>query len=631
MTHHVEGNTMSDAAEVMRRADGWTIPKLLRRNATEFAELPALTDGIARDALTFSWSRLRAETAAFTHGLADLGLNSGDRMLIMMTKRPEHWVADLAAVHLGVLSCSTYDTLSPDQIRFVARHSAAPVIIAEGKDALSRLLPVIDNLPALRKVIVVDEADMPTGDARFVSYEDVWERGAAQRERKAAEFEAMTDAIRPEQPLCMIYTSGTTGDPKGVVLSHFNAIYQSAMFDFTTPLTPHPRTVAYLPMAHIAERMLGIYLPTYLGGHVTICADPTQLLPTLQAVRPQGLFGVPRVWEKMAAALQANLAMAPADKRAALDGARELALTVYRTKAAAQEVPVDLAAKFEQVDAVALKPIRALLGLDESQRNSSGAAPIPVAVLEYLASLGLMVTELWGLSETTGGVTFSRDDAFSPGTVGIAGPGVEVRIAEDGEILVRGPMVFLGYLQEDGTIKPDTDTEGWLATGDIGSLDDRGLLTITDRKKELIITSGGKNIAPSKVEGLLRAHPLVSQAVCIGDRRPFLTALLVLDEEAAPAWATARGLEGDYAALTAHPDIRAELAAAVDEANAKLSRVEQIKYFHVIGQPWTAESGELTPTLKLRRRVIVERYAADIDRLYEPDAERIEHAVSPAG
>lgn len=609
---------MSAGDDVLRQAAGLTITTLLRRNATEFGELPALTDGIGPNALTFSWARLRAEIAAFTHGLAELGLAASDRMLIMMSKRPEHWVVDLAATHLGAIPCTTYDTLSPEQIRFVARHSAAPVIVAERQDQLARLRPVLDDLPALRRVIVLDEDALPAGDDRFVSYEEVWERGAAKRERLAAEFERLTDAVTPEQPLCMIYTSGTTGDPKGVVLTHHNAVFQATMFNHVTPAAvAHPRSVAYLPLAHIAERMLGIYLPICLAGHITVCAEVTQLLPTLLAVRPHGLFGVPRVWEKMAAALQGTLAALPEAQRAVITEARELALRVYRLRSSRTPIPDDLAERFEKLDAAVLRPIRAKLGLDESLRNSSGAAPIPVAVLEFLASLGLVVTEVWGLSETTGAATLSTDDAFAPGTVGIAGAAVELKIAEDGEILVRGPLVFAGYLQQDGTIRPDTDADGWLATGDIGTLDDYGLLTITDRKKELIITSGGKNIAPSKVEGLLRAHPLISQAVCIGDRRPYLTALIVLDEETAPAWAAARGITAGYPELTIHPAILAELETTVAQANEVLSRAEQIKRYHVLDRPWTAESGELTPTLKLRRRVIVDRYATDIDRLYE--------------
>jgi long-chain acyl-CoA synthetase len=397
------------------------------------------------------------------------------------------------------------------------------------------------------------------------------------------------------------------------------------MFNAMEPMPEHPRSVAYLPLAHIAERMLGIYGPIVYAGHVTICPDPTQLVPTLLTVRPHGLFGVPRVWEKMAAALRAGLEAVPPEHRAALDAARELALHVYRERSAGRDLPAETLARYEQLDAAVLRPIRARVGLDESTRNSSGAAPIPVAVLEFLASLGFGVTEVWGLSETTGAATLSTSTEFAPGTVGVPGPGVEVRIADDGEILVRGPLVFAGYLQEDGTVRPDTDADGWLATGDIGSIGENGQLTITDRKKELIITSGGKNIAPSKVENLLRAHPLIAQAVCIGDNRPYPTALLVLDDELAPAWAAARGITGDLAALATHPSVLAELDAAVAEANSVLARVEQIKRYHVLDRAWTAETGELTPTLKLRRRIIVERYAAEIDRLYEPALEPQPH------
>ncbi len=609
---------MSAADDILKLTEGWTITKLLRRNAIEHAELPALTDGIGPNPLTFSWSRLRAEVAAFTHGLADVGLRANDRMLIMMTKRPEHWVADLAATHLGAIPCTTYDTLSSDQIRFVARHSAAPVIVAEGAEQLGRLLPVIDDLPALRRVIVVEDAVLPAGDARFVGYEDVWERGGARRVDLAGEFERLTDAVQPRQPLCMIYTSGTTGDPKGVVLTHHNAVYQATMFDQTTPLSArNPRSVAYLPLAHIAERMLGIYLPIGLAGHVTICADPAQLVPTLRAVRPHGFFGVPRVWEKVAAAVQGSLAALPAEQRAALGQARELALAVYRLRAAGSEVPAELVAKLDAVDPVALRPIRESLGLAESERNSSGAAPIPIAVLEFLASLGLMVTELWGLSETTGGVTLSRPDLFAPGTVGAAVPGMELKIAEDGEILVRGPIVFAGYLQEDGSIRPDTDADGWLATGDIGTLDDRGLLSITDRKKELIITSGGKNIGPAVIEGKLRQIPAVSQAVVIGDRRNYLVALLTLD----PARAAAEGQTAGSPARTPEalatcPVFRQYLEKQVEGVNATLARYETIKKFVILPRELSIDEGELTPTMKLKRRVVNQKFADEIERLY---------------
>lgn len=609
----------------MTTAETSTIPGLLRRNATESADLPALTSGIGPDASTLTWSQLRAEIAALTHGLRALGLSTGDRMLIMMSKRPEHWIVDLAAAHLGVLSCTAYDTLSSVEISYIARHSAARVVVLEGADQLERWLPVLEELPALRRIVVVERDAIPDDDARFVSYQAVRAAGRTQHLADEPVFERLTDAVAAEAPLCMIYTSGTTGNPKGVVLSHRNVVSQATALDGLAPTVESPRSVSYLPLAHIAERALGIYLPTYHAGHVTICADPLQLLATMAAVHPYTFFGVPRVWEKMAAGLSAKLSALPEEQRAGVTKANEIARQVFHLRAAGKEIPAELRAPRAAVDERVLGPIRTMLGLDQSVLNFSGAAPIPDAVVDFLAGFGIDVLEVWGLSETTGAATVSVPDAFSVGGVGKAIPGVEVRLADDGEILVRGPIVFLGYLQADGTIAPDTDADGWLATGDIGTIDDAGIVSITDRKKELIITSGGKNIAPSTVEQLLRAHPLIAQAVAIGDRRPYVTALLVLDEESAPAWAKARGLDTlELAELAEHPDVVAELEAAVATANESLARVEQVKRHHVLGTPWTAESGELTPTLKLRRRVIVDRYATEIEQLYA-------EAPQPAG
>ena len=370
-------------------------------------------------------------------------------------------------------------------------------------------------------------------------------------------------------------------------------------------------------LAHIAERVLGIYMPICNAGHVTICSDPAQLLPTLQAVRPHGFFGVPRVWEKIAAGVQAQLETIPSEKAEVLGRARDLALEVFRLRAAGRPVPDEIAEEFAQLDQTVLLPIRASLGLDRSVRNFSGAAPIPTGVLEVLASIGLPVYEVWGLSETTGAATVSIPDCFNIGAVGRPAPGMEVKTAEDGELLVRGPVVFSGYLQQDGTVKPATDEQGWFPTGDMGTVDSRGLVTVTDRKKEIIITAGGKNIAPTRIESLLRAHPLIGQAAAIGDGRRYITALLVLDEETTPAWAEAHGIPvTDISELATHPQVRAELDAAVARANSELARVEQIKRYHVVRGVWTPESGELTPKLSLRRKVILERYREEIDQLY---------------
>lgn len=605
---------MTTAEQVHAAVEGLTITGLLRRNARDHPDRPALTTGIDPGATTFSWSALRDEVAAVARGLSAHGLGRGDRMLIAMSKRPEHWASDLAAAHLGAISCTLYDTSSTDQIRYIARHSAAPVVVLEGAEQWARWRPIIDDLPDLRTVVVLDPSIIPPGDPRFATYADLRGNGDVGDFRDT--FEELTDAATPDEALCAVYTSGTTGDPKGVVLTHRNVIHQAVMQDFLVPAPEHPRSVSYLPMAHIAERMLSIYVPICTAGHVTICPDPAALLHSLVAVRPHGLFGVPRVWEKMVAGLQAKLASLPDDQAALLQQARDVASQVFRLRARRAEVPAELAAQFEQVDPF-LKQIRAGIGLDASARNFSGAAPVPVSVLEFLAGIGLPVYEVWGLSETSGCATVSTPEAFAFGAVGPAAPGMEVRCADDGELLVRGPVVFRGYLRADGGVDDATDADGWFATGDIGRIDERGLVWVTDRKKEILITSGGKNIAPTRVESLLRAHPLVGQAVAIGDRRPYVTALVVLDEEAAPAWAKAHGIDSvDLASLAAHPAVLREVDHAVARANEALSRAEQVKAHRVLDVAWTAESGELTPKLSLRRRVIVERYAAEIDRLY---------------
>ncbi|WP_116115496.1 AMP-dependent synthetase/ligase [Amycolatopsis ruanii] len=563
---------MDLAQECAAEAAKLTVPGLLRRNAERFAGEPALTTA----ADTVTWSNLRNQVAGFAHGLARLGLAPGERLLIMMSSRPEHWVTDLAAAHLRALPCTAYHTLSTEQIRYVARHSAATVVVLEGAAELDRWRPVLGDLPALRHVVVLEDVELP-GDSRFVHWADVLRRGTAAHRADPAAFEGFTDAIEPHEPVGMMYTSGTTGDPKGVVLTHYNVIYEAVALDRLVPMADHAPTIAYLPLAHIAERELAIYRALYKASHVHICPEPAQAVTTLARVRPPSFFGVPRVWEKLAAALQAAFAATPEDQRGA---------------------------------------ILTQLGLDGLQWPGSGSAPLPAPVREFLASAGIDVHEVWGMSETTGCATANIPGAAKPGTVGRPLPGVGLRIAGDGEIFVRGPIVFSGYLRADGTVEKVTDADGWLATGDIGNLDEDGYLTITDRKKELIITSSGKNVAPTKIEGLLKAHPLVGHAVAVGEGRPYLTALIALDEEAAPAWAKARGISGSLAYLAGHPTVREEMSKLVAAVNGQLARAEQIKKHSILPEAWSPESGELTPTLKLKRRVLHDRFAHEIEALY---------------
>jgi long-chain acyl-CoA synthetase len=588
-------------------ARGLTVPALLHRNATESGDLPALST--LDPPSTLSWRELRDRVARFSRGLAGLGLGAGDRMLILMSSRPEHWIADLAAVHLGAIPSTVYATLAPSQLTYVARHSGAKIVVVEGEAELARCAEALAALPQLEHVIVLDDA--LTGD-RLVSFREV-----AARPADPEAFGNRWREIRPEQPVTLLYTSGTTGDPKGVVLTHHNVIYQCVVLEATVEMPDHAASVAYLPLAHIAERMLSVYNAIYRAGHVTICRDPARLLAGLVSVRPVTFFGVPRIWEKMVAGIQAQLAGADPAVRTAVETSREVALQAYRLRGAEQPVPPELRTRLDVVDTRVLRPLRAELGLDNVVWPGSGAAPIPVEVLLYLAGIGIDVLEVWGMTETTGTATINTPEHFRTGTVGRVNAGMELRIAEDGEILVRGPLVCAGYLQPDGSVAPVTDADGWLATGDVGTLDADGFLTITDRKKELIISSGGKNIAPAQIENLLRAHPLIAQAVAVGDRRPYVTALIVLDDETAPIWAARQGIaDTSLASLSVNPALLAEITMAVAAANGRLSRPEQVKRFHVLPHGWTPESGELTPTLKLRRRVVHDRYAEAIGDLY---------------
>ncbi|WP_344867397.1 AMP-dependent synthetase/ligase [Amycolatopsis ultiminotia] len=599
------------------QAEGQTIPRLLHRNAVEYGDLPAITSLDIAGHPTLTWREFHTEIAEVSRGLAGLGLSRRDRMLIMAPSSPTHFVVDLAAVHLNAIPCTAYATLSPDQIRYVARHSAAPVVVLAGADQLARWLPVLDELPALRHVVVLDADAIPAGDDRFVAYSAVREAGRKALAADPGEFERTWQSITPDDPLAMIYTSGTTGDPKGVVLSHRNAIHEGYAVRKLHQAPMHVTNVAYLPLAHIAERELSIYLPILWAGHVHTLADTSGVVAALGQVHPQSFFGVPRVWEKMVAGLKNMLAGVPQDRRAALVSANELLQQGYKLRSAGEEVPAELAARIAEADEKVLAPVRSLLGLDKIHVASSGAAALPVEVLYFIAGLGVEIEEVWGLSETTGAATANGARAFRAGSVGKPVDGVEVKVADDGELLVRGPIVFLGYLQPDGTIASATDAEGWFATGDIGTIDDDGFVTITDRKKELIITSSGKNIAPTRIEGLLKEHPLIGQAVAIGDDRPYVTALIVLDDEIAPPWAAAQGIEAaGLDELAEHEQVRAEIDRAVQAANDRLARVEQIKRYHLITRAWTPETGELTPTLKLKRRVIDARYRDEITGLY---------------
>ena len=521
-------------------------------------------------------------------------------------------------MHAGGTPVTFYATLAADQIAYVAGDCDARVAVLDGAAELARWQQILDRLPGVKKIIVRDPAACPAGD-QYLS----WDAFAALgKERFAADPGAVTAriaAIGPEDPVTLLYTSGTTGNPKGVLLTHHNVLYEVAAAASTGSVAAEVRWVSYLPLAHIAERMFSIYLPVATAGHVHFCPQPTELVGLLGVVKPTSFFGVPRVWEKVRAGIQALLTMEQDEgKRAAVAQAMDTGRRYVESRQFGRSVPPGLAEEFARADQAVLGPIRSLLGLGEAEVVSSAAAPLPPDVGDFFAGLGMTILDIYGMTETTGAFTSNAPDAFKLGTVGRVFPGMEVRIAEDGEICVRGPITTPGYLNLPEQTAALIDADGWLHTGDIGSMDADGFLSVVDRKKELIITAGGENVAPAGIENLLVAHPLIGQALAYGDRRKYVVALLTLDGEVAPAWAKARGIEaGSLAALAADPAVLAEVGAAVSAANERLARVQQVKQWRLLPVEWTAETEELTPTLKLRRRIVHAKYADVLDTLYD--------------
>ena len=566
---------------------------------------------------SLTWSQARQRVLEVAAGFAALGLAPGERVALMLPNRSEHVLADLGAVHAGGLGVTLYATLAPEQIGYVAADCDARIAVLDGAAELARWRPILEQLPGITKIIVRDRTACPAGD-RYMTWADF---AALGRERFAAEpgeITARVAAVKPGDPLALLYTSGTTGNPKGVLLTHRNILYEMAAIDTMGIVVPRVRWVSYLPLAHIAERMFSIYAPIHAVGHVHFCPDAAQLVRVIGQVRPTAFFGVPRVWEKIRAGIQALLTAEQDErKRAAVAQAMETGRRYVQSCQYGQTTSPDLAARFRAADEQVLGPIRSLLGLGEASSVYSAAAPLPPDVAAFFAGLGMKILDVYGMTETTGAFTANTPAEFKLGTVGRPAPGMEVRIADDGEILVRGPLTTPGYHGRPDLTGALIDADGWLRTGDIGTIDADGFVSVTDRKKELIITAGGENIAPAAVENTLAAHPLIGQALAYGDRRPHVVALLTLDGEAAPAWARARGITaGSLAALASDPQVLAEVAAGVAAANEQLARVQQVKRWRLLPVEWTAETEELTPTLKLKRRVVHAKYADVIDSLY---------------
>jgi long-chain acyl-CoA synthetase len=566
---------------------------------------------------TLTWTETREAARDVAAALIELGVGVGDTVAIMATNRVEHFLADMGGVHAAATPMSIYNTLSPEQVAFVAGHAEPVVAILENADHLARWVRALDECASVRKVVVLDEDAVPDGE-RFVSWADFVAAGAAYRSAHGEEVDARADALHPDDPATILYTSGTTGNPKGVVLTHHNVLYEAVSTLEAAGLEGVQTAVSYLPLAHIAERVLGLYGPQMQGSHMYAIGDPAELLAALGEVHPTSFFGVPRVWEKIKTGISAKLAADPnPDNVRLVQDSMAAGLAWVEAQGVGGTMTPEIEEAYRQADEAILGFLKLLLGLDQVEWAGSAAAPMPLEVAKFMAGLGITVFDVYGMTETCGAITANGPGAFKLGTVGRATPGMEVTLGEDGEVLVRGPVNTPGYYRQEEATRTLIDEDGWVHTGDIGTLDDDGFFAIVDRKKELIITSAGKNIAPSNIENFLKESPIVGHAMAVGDGRPYVVAVLTLDGEIAPLVAQKMGIEfTDLADLAQKPEILAMAKAAVDAANERLSRPEQVKAFELLPTEWTAESEELTPTLKLKRRVVNTKYSDVLERLY---------------
>jgi long-subunit acyl-CoA synthetase (AMP-forming) len=534
-------------------------------------------------------------------GLAALGVGRGDTVGFMLVNRPAFQLTDTAAMHLGATCFSVYNTSSPEQIEYVVADAGNRVIVTE-QAFLEAVLEARERVDTLEHVIVID-GGAPQGTISIAELEGM---GGPE-----FDFEATWREVKPDDVLCLIYTSGTTGPPKGVQLTHANMVAVWRACDAVRGVAPGGRSISFLPSAHIADRWGIHYGQMMFGTCVHSCPEPREMVAYSISVRPTAWGGVPRIWEKLKAALETAMAAEQDDeKREAAEWAMEIGrrwVAAYMEGGGRDSIPDELQAEWDEADAKVFSRIRSLLGLEEVESFLVGAAPTPPEVLEFFLAIGIEICETWGMSETSAIATLTPPGRVRVGTVGPPLPGTEVKLAEDGEVMVRGPQVMSGYRNLPEKTAEALTEDGWLMTGDVGEFDAEGYLRIVDRKKELIINAAGKNMSPANIEAKLKAaSPLIAQAMAIGDRRPYNVALITLD----PETLAARGASAE------DPEIVEEVASAVAAGNGRLSRVEQIKRYTVLPGEWAPGGDELTPTMKLKRRPIERKYERQIEDLY---------------
>jgi long-subunit acyl-CoA synthetase (AMP-forming) len=589
---------------------GRTLCEAFQATAAAYADRPALR--FKDSDFECGWAEYAATVRRRAAAFAALGIGRGDTVGFMLVNRPALHLCDAAAMHLGVACFSVYNTSSAEQIEYVVRDAANRVIVTEPQ-FLDKVLAARERVETLEHVIVIGDA--PEGALSIADFEALAE--------DSFDFEAAWRAVEPEDLLCLIYTSGTTGPPKGVQLTHANILADwRAVNEVRGVRSGVERSISYLPSAHLLDRWANLYAQMIFGGTTYCCPDPREFVFYSIEVKPTVWGSVPRIWEKLKAALEAGFAAEPDEQKRRLVAAA-LEVGLKRAKARqAGEVPAELEERWREANERVFSAVRGRLGLGDCRWFAVGAAPTPPEVLIFFEAIGIEIDEVWGMSETSSIATMSAPGRTRIGTVGKPIPGVELKIAGDGELLVRGPIVMHGYRNMPEQTAEALSEDGWLATGDVGEIDADGSLRIIDRKKELIINAAGKNMSPANIEARIKsACPLAAQVVAIGDRRPYVAALIVLDPDACGAFAAQHGLaDASPAAMAREEAVREAIAGGVEAANRQLSRAEQVKRFTLLEEEWEPGGEELTPTLKLKRKPIAEKHAAEIEALYAPNS-----------
>jgi len=595
---------------------GATLPRVFFEQVARLGDRVALRRKRAGLWERISWREYGERVREAAHGLLALGLRPGERVAILGENRPEWLYCHLGTMAAGGATVGLYPTSAPDQIAYLLDHAEVRVLFAENEEQLDKALEIWDKV-GLERVVVWD----PKGlwgfrHPRVVFLEEFSEAGRAHRERGPGALPARLAALRPKDTAMVIYTSGTTGPPKGAMLSHANVLFVAEALGAITGASEADEVVSYLPLAHIYENLLSVFQAVQAGYRVNFVESRETLFQNVREVSPTVFASVPRIWEKLASGVELRMADSTLLKRALYRLAVAVGRRAARLEVEARTLPLAVRALRALLDLVALRPLRHQLGFDRARLAISGAAPASPELFDYYRGLGVPLLEGYGQTESSGVIAVQRPGGIRRGTVGPPIDGIEVRIAEDGEILVRGPNVFQGYLKDPG-LTAATLADGWLRTGDVGALDEAGHLRILDRKKDIVITAGGKNVAPACIENTLKWSPYIQDAVVIGDRRPHLVALILLDEDNVARYAQERGIAfTTFADLAQNPLVRRLIAQEVDRVNRALSSAEAIRRFALLPRRLYEEEGDVTPTQKVKRRSVEERYADLIADLY---------------